>query len=65
MLISKSDALIWWKSIDYMEWMKLSEEAIEKLLLDKWSHKKSKDKECTKGLFSGGKIYIADSWLYS
>jgi hypothetical protein len=54
----KDDALIWWQSIDYMEWLSLSEQAIEKLILDKWSHKKSKDKEFTKVLFSGVKSIL-------
>jgi hypothetical protein len=34
--------------------MSLSEEALEKLLLDKWSHTKSKDKYITKNFFSCG-----------
>jgi hypothetical protein len=34
--------------------MTLSNEAYEKLNLDKWSHAKCKDKESTKGLFSCG-----------
>jgi hypothetical protein len=49
----------------HSEWMSLSEEALEKLLLDKWSHTKSKDKDITKSLFSCGQIYITGSWLYS
>jgi hypothetical protein len=48
----KGDALIWWKSFHHSEWMSLSKEALEKLLLDKWSHIKSKDKDITKSLFS-------------
>jgi hypothetical protein len=38
--------------------MSLSEEALEKLLLDKWSHTKSKDKDITKSLFSCGKSIL-------
>ena len=38
--------------------MSLSEEALEKLLLDKWSHTKSKDKFITKSLFSCGKYVL-------
>jgi hypothetical protein len=38
--------------------MSLSEEALENLLLDKWSHTKSKDKDNTKGLFSCGKSIL-------
>jgi hypothetical protein len=38
--------------------MSLSEEALEKLLLDKWSHTKCKDKDITKGLFSCGKSIL-------
>jgi hypothetical protein len=34
--------------------MTLSNEEFEKVLLDKWSKSKSKDKEITKGLFSCG-----------
>jgi hypothetical protein len=37
-----------------MKMMALSNEAYEKLFLDKWSHAKKKDKESTKGLFSCG-----------
>jgi hypothetical protein len=54
----KGDALIWWKSFHHSEWMSLSEEALEKLLLDKWSHTKSKDKDITKSLFSCGKSIL-------
>jgi hypothetical protein len=49
-----SGSLIWWKSFDYVKMMTLSDEAFEKLFLDKWSHAKSKNKESTKGLFSCG-----------
>jgi hypothetical protein len=50
----KEDVAIWWQSLDFAKMMALSNEAYEKLLLDKWSHAKSKDKEITKGLFSCG-----------
>jgi hypothetical protein len=40
------------------EWMSLSEEVLEKLLLGKWSHTKSKDKYITKSLFSCGKSIL-------
>jgi hypothetical protein len=43
---------------DYKKMMALSDEEFEKLFLDKWSHAKSKDKECTKGLFSCGKSIL-------
>jgi hypothetical protein len=35
-----------------------SEEALEKLLLDKWSRTKSKDKDITNNLFSCGKSIL-------
>jgi hypothetical protein len=54
----KDDALIWWQSFHHFEWMSLSEEAIEKLLLDKWSHTMSKDKYITNILFSCGKSIL-------
>ena len=38
--------------------MSLSKEALKKLLLDKWSHTKSKDKDITKSLFSCGKSIL-------
>jgi hypothetical protein len=50
----KEDATIWWQSLDFAKMMVLSNEAYEKLLLDKWSHAKSKDKKNTKDLFSYG-----------
>jgi hypothetical protein len=48
----KEDVAIWWQSLDFAKMMALFDDAYEKLLLDKWSHAKSKDKESTKGLFS-------------
>jgi hypothetical protein len=54
----KGDALKWWKSFHHSEWMSLSEEALEKLILDKWSHTKSKDKDITKSLFSCDKSIL-------
>jgi hypothetical protein len=43
------DACIWWDSygLNCEEMMALSDEAFEKLFLEKWSHTKSKDKERT------------------
>jgi len=38
--------------------MSFFEEALERLLLDKWSHTKCKDKNITKGLFSCGKSIL-------
>ena len=38
--------------------MSLSEESLEQLILDKWSHTKSKDKDITKILFSCGKSIL-------
>jgi hypothetical protein len=38
--------------------MSLFEEALEKLLLEKWSHTKSKDKDMKKSLFSCGKSIL-------
>jgi hypothetical protein len=48
--------LIWWKSygLNYVETMTLSNATFEKLILDKWSHAKSKYKESTNDLFSCG-----------
>jgi hypothetical protein len=54
----KDDALIWWQSFDYYERMSFSEETLEILLLDKWSHMKCKDKDITKVLFSCGKSIL-------
>jgi hypothetical protein len=54
----KGDALIQWKSFHHSEWMSLSEEALEKLVLDKCSHTKSKDTNITKILFSCDKSIL-------
>jgi hypothetical protein len=43
--------------IDIDKVMALSNEAYEKILLDKWSHAKSKDKESTKGFFHLETLY--------
>jgi hypothetical protein len=45
----KDDAHIWWKSFDFCEWRLLFDEALEKLLLYKWSHVKNTERP--KGLF--------------
>jgi hypothetical protein len=36
----QGDVAIWWKSHDYKEMMTLSNGEFEKILLDKWSHRK-------------------------
>jgi hypothetical protein len=54
----KGDALIWWKSFHHSEWMSLFEESLEKSLLDKWYHTKSKDKDITKSLCSCSKFIL-------
>ena len=52
----QGDATIWWKSLNYSKMMALSDEEFEKVLLEKWSH--AKIKERSKGLFSCGKSIL-------
>jgi len=54
----REDAQTWWTSFEFCEWMSLSQEAMETLILDKWYHTKCKDKYNTKGLFSCGKSIL-------
>jgi hypothetical protein len=51
----KGDAAIWWKSHSYSQLLKLSDEALEKFILDKWSHV---DKGSNKSLFLYGKSIL-------
>jgi len=50
----RDDARSQWHGINSKEIHALSDKKYEKLFLDKWSRAKSKNKECTKGLFSCG-----------
>jgi len=53
------DARKWWQSMDHDKMMGISDEAFEKILLDKWPHaNESKYKESTKGLFSYGTLIL-------
>jgi hypothetical protein len=54
----QGDAAIWWKSFDYKEMMRLSNEEFEEIFLDKWSHGENKDKERTKNLFPCEKFIL-------
>jgi hypothetical protein len=53
----REDALTWNQSLDYFAPMKLPDEELEKLLLNRWSHVGKQDKENTKGLFSCENLY--------
>jgi hypothetical protein len=48
----RDDASIWWNGVQSEEIHALSNKEYEKIFLDKCSHAKIKDKDCTKGLFS-------------
>jgi hypothetical protein len=41
----------WWELLSYEKMKVLSDEAYEKIFLDKWSHAMKKDKESTKVFF--------------
>ena len=50
----KEEAAIWWKSLGIIGLAKFSDEEMEKLLMDKWSRARKKDKGKHVGLFPTG-----------
>ena len=52
------DAWRWKESLDYFQLIRLPEEELEKLFLDRWSHVGKQDKAITNGLFSCDKSIL-------
>jgi hypothetical protein len=60
----KEDVSIWSQSMDLAKRV-LHDEAFKKIILEKWCHSKSKDKESTKGLFPyGTSILLAQGFIH-
>jgi hypothetical protein len=51
------DARIWWQLLDHDKMVGISNEEIEKIILERWYHVKKGDKENTKDLFHVETLY--------
>jgi hypothetical protein len=51
------DARTWWQSLDHDKMMGISDEAFEKLILDKWSHAKVNIKRTPRVYFHMETLY--------